>query len=101
MTPEMHSTMPNSAEPRHRGSPSSAEYEPNFTPAALPAARACTHFSGSFNRIWMKTQRNAGIAPTRNMYFQAVPAAITLVASSWPIDMLMIPAATFPTADSA
>ena len=49
----------------------------------------------------MKTQRNAGIAPTRNMYFQAVPAAITLVASSWPIDMLMIPAATFPTADSA
>ena len=49
----------------------------------------------------MNTQRKAGIAPTRNMYFHAMPGWIALMLSRWPSVMLTMPAITLPTAESA
>ena len=49
-TPAIQRIMPTTARPRQRRSPNKAVYDPNFTPVNLPASRALTHFSGSFNR---------------------------------------------------
>ena len=49
----------------------------------------------------MKTQRKAGIAPTRKAYFQPDPASISFVCSSRPSAMIVTPAITLPMAESA
>ena len=65
------------------------------------AARALTHFSGSFRRIWMNTQRKAGIAPMRKANFHEFSGDTLPALISPPIHMLINPAVMLPTADKA
>src|SRR5688572_27135379 len=99
-TPETHSSIPSNAGRLHRASPKSEVYDPNLAPVSRPSARAFTQRSGSFSRIWMNTQRNAGIAPTRNNILQAFFDPSGLDASHKPNPNAISPAVTFPTAES-
>ena len=58
------------------------------------AARASSHFCGSFKRIMMKIQSNAGVAPIQKRYFHDSAGFIP------DSDIAQSPAVTFPTAES-
>ena len=70
-------------------------------PFFAPAAFASTHFFGSFSWPMMNTQRNAGIAPTRNIDCQEFsPNGSNWRAASAPMPMPIRPAAMLPQVES-